>query len=229
MSVPDKLDFLAGGGEMGERICAFDWAGTPVGPVEGWSPALKMLLRIMLASRFPHILWWGSHYIQFYNDAYRPVLGVKHPHPGLGRPGGSWVIYARRSILDDLGIIPAMNWWLCREYQKTYSHITVEEQIGVSEQEVPDALKTPIFRISQEAMNNISKYSKASHLNLSLRKEDAKILLTIQDNGQGFDPSTVRKGMGLSTMRERAQLSGGTFHLESATGKGTIIRVSWPV
>ena len=75
----------------------------------------------------------------------------------------------RPSILDDLGIIPAMNWF-CREYQKTYSHISVENQIGISEHEVPDSLKTPIFRICQEAMNNIAKYSKASLVNLSLKK-----------------------------------------------------------
>ena len=134
----------------------------------------------------------------------------------------------RPSVLDDLGIITAMNWF-CREFQKTYSNISVENEIWISEHEVPDSLKTPIFRISQEAMNNIAKYSKASLTNLSLRKEDGKILLTIQDNGQGFDVSTVRRGLGLSTMRERAQLSGGSFVIESAVGEGTTIRVSWPI
>jgi signal transduction histidine kinase len=134
----------------------------------------------------------------------------------------------RPSILDDLGIIPAMNWF-CREYEKTYSHISVEKQIRISEHEVPDSLKTPIFRISQEAMNNIAKYSKASLVNLSLQKEDNKILLTIQDNGQGFNLETVSKGLGLSTMRERAQLSGGTFRIESGIGKGTTIRATWPL
>ncbi len=134
----------------------------------------------------------------------------------------------RPSILDDLGIIPAIDWF-CREYQKTYSHISVEKQIGISEAEVPDSLKTPIFRISQEAMNNISKYSKASLVNLFLLKEDGKILLTIQDNGKGFDVNTVRRGLGLSTMEERAQLSGGSFGLESAAGKGTTVRASWPI
>jgi PAS domain S-box-containing protein len=134
----------------------------------------------------------------------------------------------RPSILDDLGIIAAMNWF-CREYQKTYSHISVEQQIGVSEPEVPDSLKTPIFRISQEAMNNVAKYSRASFVNLSLRKENHKILLTIQDNGQGFDLETVGRGLGLSTMRERAQLSGGSFELETAMGRGTQVRVSWPL
>ena len=76
----------------------------------------------------------------------------------------------RPSILDDLGIIAAMNWF-CREYQKTYSHISVEKQIGVSEHEVPDSLKTPIFRISQEAMNNIAKHSKATARELRSSKE----------------------------------------------------------
>jgi PAS domain S-box-containing protein len=81
-----ELGFLSGGGEMGERIRAFDWAGTPLGPVESWSPALRTTLRIVLANRFPHILWWGPHYIQFYNDAYRPIPGAKHPHRVLGQP-----------------------------------------------------------------------------------------------------------------------------------------------
>jgi PAS domain S-box-containing protein len=134
----------------------------------------------------------------------------------------------RPSILDDLGIIAAIHWF-CREYMKSYSHISVETQIGISEHEVPDSLKTPVFRISQEAMNNVAKYSKASLVNISLQKSDDKIELIVQDNGQGFDLDTVRKGLGLSTMKERAQLSGGSFDLRSVIGKGTIIRVSWPI
>jgi signal transduction histidine kinase len=134
----------------------------------------------------------------------------------------------RPAVLDDLGIVAAMNWF-CRDYGNTYSHISVENQIMVSEEEVPDSLKTPIFRISQEALNNIAKHSKASLVNLSLRSEDGRILLTIQDNGQGFELEAVRRGYGLSTMRERAQLSGGSFELESAMGRGTIIRASWTI
>jgi signal transduction histidine kinase len=134
----------------------------------------------------------------------------------------------RPSILDDLGIMPALNWY-CREYQKTYSHMSVEKQIGIEELEVPDSLKTPIFRISQEAMNNIAKHSRASHINLSLQKEGEKILLTIQDNGVGFDPETVRRGMGLSSIRERAEFSGGSAELQSGIGKGTTVRVWWPI
>jgi signal transduction histidine kinase len=134
----------------------------------------------------------------------------------------------RPSILDDLGIIPALSWF-CREYQKTYPQISVEKQVEITEEEVPDALKTVIFRISQEAMSNIARHSKASLVNLYLQKEGERLLLSVQDNGQGFDPEKVNKGMGLSNIRERAELSGGAFDLETAVGKGTIIRASWPL
>ena len=133
----------------------------------------------------------------------------------------------RPSVLDDLGIIAAISWF-CREYEKTYSHISVEKQIDLSENDLTDSLKTAIFRVSQEAMNNIAKHSKASHVVLYLQKRQSGIELTIQDNGRGFDPDTTKKGLGLSTMRERAELSGGSFDVESTVGKGTVVRVSWP-
>ncbi|HTK70738.1 MAG TPA: ATP-binding protein [Candidatus Eisenbacteria bacterium] len=79
-----SLDLSAG--EMAQRIQAFDWASTPLGPMESWSPALTTSLRIMLANRFPHVLWWGPEYIQFYNDSYRPIPGNKHPDRALGVP-----------------------------------------------------------------------------------------------------------------------------------------------
>ena len=78
-------DFLGGGGEMGALIRAFDWSQTPIGPVESWSPALRMMVRFLLANRFPLLLWWGPQYVSIYNDAYRPVLGTKHPW-AWGRP-----------------------------------------------------------------------------------------------------------------------------------------------
>ena len=74
------------GGEMDRRIRAFDWPQTPLGPSQAWSPALRTMVQIMLANRFPHLLWWGSEYITLYNDPYIPVLGEKHPK-ALGQPG----------------------------------------------------------------------------------------------------------------------------------------------
>ena len=70
---------------MSERMRRFDWSKTPLGPIESWSPALRMMTRFLLANRFPLLLWWGPQYISLYNDAYRPVLGTKHPW-AVGRP-----------------------------------------------------------------------------------------------------------------------------------------------
>lgn len=74
-----SADFLAGGGEMGERIRALDWSRTALGPIKHWSASLRTMVSFMLANRFPLLLWWGPEYISIYNDAYRPVLGAKHP------------------------------------------------------------------------------------------------------------------------------------------------------
>jgi PAS domain S-box-containing protein len=134
----------------------------------------------------------------------------------------------RPSILDDLGIMPALNWF-CREYEKTYSHISVDKEVRISEDEVPDPLKIVIFRISQEAMNNTAKHSNASLINFSLQKVDDRVELTIRDNGHGFQLDETAKGYGLSTMRERTEFSGGTFAIQSIEGKGTIVSASWPL
>src|SRR5690348_4821128 len=82
----DPLSFLSGGGEMAERIRDFDWSKTDLGSPQSWSPALRTTLRILIANRFPHILWWGPNYIQFYNDPYCPIPGSKHPDKALGQP-----------------------------------------------------------------------------------------------------------------------------------------------
>jgi signal transduction histidine kinase/DNA-binding response OmpR family regulator len=71
--------------EMGSLIRSLDWATTPLGPVESWSQSLRMAVSFLLANRFPLLLWWGPQYISIYNDAYRPILGTKHPR-ALGQP-----------------------------------------------------------------------------------------------------------------------------------------------
>jgi PAS domain S-box-containing protein len=70
---------------MGALIRSMGWSKTAIGDVETWSPALRMTVRLLLANRFPLLLWWGPHYCQLYNDAYRPVLGNKHP-ASMGQP-----------------------------------------------------------------------------------------------------------------------------------------------
>ena len=78
--------WLSSEGQMAAAIRAYDWNRTPLGAIDSWSPALRTTVRILLANRFPMLLWWGPHYIQLYNDAYRPILGSKHPDMSLGQP-----------------------------------------------------------------------------------------------------------------------------------------------
>jgi PAS domain S-box-containing protein len=80
---------LARGGETGARLRAVDWANNPLGPVEGWPLSLQTAVRIVLSSEFPMMLHWGPELIAFYNDAYAPSLGRKHPG-NLGQPAYEW-------------------------------------------------------------------------------------------------------------------------------------------
>ncbi len=139
----------------------------------------------------------------------------------------------RPPVLDDLGIGPALN-WLCREFQKNYPLIGITKKFYFQEPEIPGSIKVAIFRITQEALNNIGWHSKADSVDLYLRKRTTSVDLVIQDNGKGFDSESILPkgnpeiGLGLSGMKERAALSGGSLDIQSGVGKGTIIRASWP-
>ncbi|MET0342178.1 MAG: ATP-binding protein [Polyangiales bacterium] len=106
--VPNELNFLAAGGELGARMRAFDWDSTPLGPAASWPRSLQTAVRIMLTCRQPMFVWWGESLINLYNDAYCNVLGGKHPS-ALGRPAEEvwreiWPQVAPRAasaLLDD--------------------------------------------------------------------------------------------------------------------------------
>ncbi|MBS3907589.1 MAG: GAF domain-containing protein [Syntrophaceae bacterium] len=140
----------------------------------------------------------------------------------------------RPSTLDDLGVLATISWFT-REFGKIYSSLHIEKQINLQEDEVPDPLKTTIFRLIQESLNNTAKHSKADLAHLSLQTTDNGIELRIEDNGMGFDLEnafslkSAGRGYGLSSMRERVELSGGSFAVESTKGKGTLVRASWPL
>ena len=92
-------EFLSAGGEMGALMRARDWTRSPLGPPAQWPDSLKMALSICLNSRFPMVIFWGPEFIALYNDAWRPILGAKHPK-ALGRPG----IEVWPEIWDILGV-----------------------------------------------------------------------------------------------------------------------------
>jgi signal transduction histidine kinase len=140
----------------------------------------------------------------------------------------------RPSTLDSLGILPTIDWF-CREFQTTYPVISIQKQIDIEESEVPDFLKIIIYRILQEALNNAANHSGADLVTISLIKTDGEMMLALQDNGRGFNleevlsVDTAKRGFGLTSMKERAELSGGSFAIESSVGEGTTIRATWKI
>ncbi|MDA8308146.1 MAG: response regulator [Deltaproteobacteria bacterium] len=138
------------------------------------------------------------------------------------------------TVLDDLGILATLRWF-CREFQKDHPDIEVDSEFGVREHEVAPDLKLVIFRIVQDALKNVAAHSGASRLRVSLIGKDEYLSLDIGDNGKGFD--TVRAissannhgGLGLMSMKRRAELSGGSLRIESAEGAGTLVSVRWPI
>lgn len=138
----------------------------------------------------------------------------------------------RPPMLDDLGLLPTLSWFF-RELEAASPGLRVEKSFGVPESAIPEALKITIFRIVQEAGSNIVKYANADLIRVRLEKRGAALRFSIEDNGNGFDPAEVAervgsdRGLGLSSMKERAGLSGGDCMIESRIGCGTRIRIAW--
>ncbi|MBD2021550.1 diguanylate cyclase, partial [Leptolyngbya sp. FACHB-36] len=83
--IPVSEAIFEGGGEMGALMRSIDWSQTPLGPIKQWSQSLKTCIRIMLTCRQPMFVWWGDELINLYNDAYKAIVGGKHPE-ALGQP-----------------------------------------------------------------------------------------------------------------------------------------------
>ena len=140
----------------------------------------------------------------------------------------------RPAMLDSLGILATLSWYF-RELDAACPSMTLKRDICVEESDVPKFLKTPIFRILQEASRNAIRHARAHRITVRLRKERGALELSLEDDGQGFDPVDAARqvkssrGLGLESMRERALLSCGIFELQSAPGNGTRICVRWPL
>ena len=139
----------------------------------------------------------------------------------------------RPSILDNLGLLATLEWF-CRDYQSLHPRHHVELETKIEEGEIPEALKIAVFRIVQEALNNVAKYSQAERVDVEFARAGDRIELIITDDGNGFDldsilSNSVGTSLGLTAMRERAELTDGNLSIESTLGKGTTIRAFWPM
>ena len=139
----------------------------------------------------------------------------------------------RPSVLDNLGLSEAI-----RRYVNEWSlHFNIKaefDRIGLNRHKLTPEIEINLYRIGQEALNNIAKHAGAKNVAVLLEQRDGEIIFIIEDNGTGFEPSKGAiltgddRGMGLLGMKERAELVGGTFHMESSNGAGTTVYVRVP-
>ncbi len=140
----------------------------------------------------------------------------------------------RPATLDDLGVLPTLGWFF-REFAVHHQKLRLHTIVEAGECDIPAAAKTALYRIVQEALSNVVTHSRARTVEVSLRRTGSHVRLEVRDDGAGFNPSRFSsvhsdgRGLGLASMRERAEASGGRFGLESAPGIGTRIRVAWPL
>jgi signal transduction histidine kinase len=165
-------------------------------------------------------------------------LGVRSPEQSLGhvetvkglvestvRVVRNMALLLRPSMLDDLGLIPALKWQARESAKQTSMDVSVATEFGSDD--LPDEYKTCIYRVVQEALHNCARHSRANAVRIRVEQNSDRLLLVIQDDGQGFDTRQM-KGLGLLGIQERVARLGGKCRVHSQPGSGTTLSVELP-
>jgi signal transduction histidine kinase len=138
----------------------------------------------------------------------------------------------RPPMLDDYGLLPALQWYGNEFWRRTGIRVSVDgdEQM----ERVPQTSEIALFRIAQEALNNVAKHAHARHVDIALARNGSHVVMSVSDDGMGFDAAPAmasrrrRPGLGMVTMRERTQAVGGQFEIGPAPGRGARVVVRVP-
>jgi PAS domain S-box-containing protein len=139
----------------------------------------------------------------------------------------------RPPMLDDLGIVATAGWF-CRNFASTCPGIRVEQDVRIRERDVAQHLKIVIYRVLQEAMNNVARHAHAEFVRVRLSRLRSDIELVVEDNGCGFDLASAmardasQRGTGITNMRERLGVVGGHLSVHSTSRIGTVVRAVMP-
>ena len=137
----------------------------------------------------------------------------------------------RPAALDELGVSAAVQSLVDRIREARQLEISADidlKETGGQSTRLPPELEATIYRVIQEALNNVLKHADARHARISVVEDHRAVTLTVQDDGRGIEPAGGRKGFGLIGMRERVELAGGELEIGAAVGGGTRIRASLP-
>ncbi|MBX6770165.1 MAG: sensor histidine kinase [Chloroflexi bacterium] len=137
----------------------------------------------------------------------------------------------RPSALDDLGLVPALQWYTDDLERRT--QIKIDFHSSGMEQRLPDEVEVVVYRIIQEALTNVVKHAAATHVDVTITRQPGVVLASVVDNGRGFNVEGVRRsrerGLGLFGMQERVGLVGGHFEISSEPGRGTRVAIRIPL
>jgi signal transduction histidine kinase len=140
----------------------------------------------------------------------------------------------RPAMLDDLGLIPALLAYMKELGKRTGLRVRFATVTADKIEPLDNLRRTVLYRIAQEALTNVAKHAQASLVKVSIEAKPGAICMTVSDNGKSFDAAKILNArrcrrLGLLGMRERAEMVGGTFAIESSPGRGTTVRVQVPL
>jgi two-component system sensor histidine kinase DegS len=144
-----------------------------------------------------------------------------------------FILTLRPMMLDDLGLMPTLKQYVQDFEEKT--HLSATMTVMGRETRLPDHTEVTIFRVIQELLTNVHTHAHASHVQVTLDFQDRMVVASVEDDGSGFDVNEVqsstqqRKGLGLPTIEERAEMLGGKVEIEGRIGRGTKVRIEIPI
>jgi signal transduction histidine kinase len=141
----------------------------------------------------------------------------------------SHIVHPR--VLDDLGLVPALEWLARTVAERTGREITVSAPRDVADG-LPAEVSSALYRVAQESLRNVERHAGSANARVVLSREPSRLLLDVSDDGHGFslpDAEERRPGMGIFAMRERVALVDGRLEIDTAPGRGTRVRASVPV
>jgi signal transduction histidine kinase len=159
------------------------------------------------------------------SEEQNQIEDIKDLVEGTIRVVRNMALLLRPSMLDDLGLVPALKWQAREVSKRTSMDVSVAADLP---DDLPDDFKTCIYRVAQEALHNCASHARAKTVRIRVQQEPSRLTLSVQDDGQGFDSQQV-KGLGLLGIQERVAQLGGKCMVHSELGTGTVLTVELPM